>query len=87
MTDLIPTWVDGKLVAFDKLAAHERGLLHKAVSVFVLCGDDVLIPDNRIVDLGGPGTFKTDSGGGGGGGGFIETSIESLRIPRGRGLR
>ncbi len=39
----IPTWVGNHLVAFDKLEAHRRGLLHKAVSVFVLCGDDVLI--------------------------------------------
>lgn len=43
MTDTIPTWVDGRLTAVDKLEAHRRGLLHKAVSVFVLCGADVLI--------------------------------------------
>ncbi|MEQ5871656.1 isopentenyl-diphosphate Delta-isomerase [Sagittula sp. NFXS13] len=43
MTSLIPTWVDGNLVAIDKLEAHQRGLLHKAVSVFVMCGNDVLI--------------------------------------------
>ncbi|MEY8842080.1 isopentenyl-diphosphate Delta-isomerase [Cribrihabitans sp. XS_ASV171] len=43
MSGLIPAWVDGALVAVDKLEVHERGLLHKAVSVFVLCGDDVLI--------------------------------------------
>ena len=43
MTDTIPTWVDGRLTAVDKLEAHRRGLLHKAVSVFVLCGTDVLI--------------------------------------------
>jgi len=43
MTDTIPTWVDGRLTAVDKLEAHRRGLLHKAVSVFVLCGTEVLI--------------------------------------------
>ncbi len=43
MSSLIPAWVDGKLVALDKLEVHRRGLLHKAVSVFVLCGNDVLI--------------------------------------------
>ena len=43
MNALIPTWVDGDLVAIDKLEAHRRGYLHKAVSVFVLCGNDVLI--------------------------------------------
>ncbi|WP_397543509.1 isopentenyl-diphosphate Delta-isomerase [Roseovarius salis] len=43
MRDMIPTWVDGDLVAVEKLEAHRRGLLHKAVSVFVLCGTEVLI--------------------------------------------
>jgi len=43
MSNMIPTWVDGRLTSVDKLEAHRRGLLHKAVSVFVLCGDDVLI--------------------------------------------
>ena len=43
MSDVIPTWIDGDLVAVDKLEAHRRGLLHKAVSVFVLCGTQVLI--------------------------------------------
>ena len=38
MNDMIPTWVGGDLVAVEKLEAHKRGLLHKAVSVFVLCG-------------------------------------------------
>ncbi len=43
MTVMIPTWVGGDLVAVEKLEAHERGLKHKAVSVFVLCGNEVLI--------------------------------------------
>ncbi len=43
MQHMIPTWIDGDLVAVEKLEAHQRGLLHKAVSVFVLCGNDVLI--------------------------------------------
>jgi isopentenyl-diphosphate delta-isomerase len=41
--DLIPAWVDGTLQPVEKLAAHQRGLQHKAVSVFVLSGDKVLI--------------------------------------------
>ena len=32
----IPTWVDGALVPYPKLAAHREGLRHMAVSVFVL---------------------------------------------------
>jgi isopentenyl-diphosphate delta-isomerase len=41
--DLIPAWVDGVLQPVEKLAVHQRGLRHKAISVFVLCGDAVLI--------------------------------------------
>ncbi len=43
MTIMIPTWVAGKLTPVEKLEAHERGLRHKAVSVFVLRGGEVLI--------------------------------------------
>jgi len=43
MTIMIPTWVDGKLTPVEKLEAHERGLRHKAVSVFVLRGAEVLL--------------------------------------------
>lgn len=43
MTIMIPTWVDGELTPVEKLEAHVRGLRHKAVSVFVLRGQDVLI--------------------------------------------
>lgn len=41
--DLIPAWIDGVLQPVEKLAVHQRGLRHKAVSVFVLDGDKVLI--------------------------------------------
>ncbi|MEJ6396684.1 isopentenyl-diphosphate Delta-isomerase [Yoonia sp. 208BN28-4] len=40
---MIPTWVNGDLRPYDKLAAHVEGLRHKAVSVFVMAGDKVLI--------------------------------------------
>ena len=43
MTIMIPTWVDGQLIPVEKLEAHQRGLRHKAVSVFVLAGNQVLI--------------------------------------------
>ena len=43
MTTLIPAWVDGELCAVDKLDAHVRGLLHKAVSVFVLGPEGILL--------------------------------------------
>lgn len=40
---MIPTWIDGVLTPVEKLEAHRRGLRHKAVSVFVLWGDRLLI--------------------------------------------
>ena len=43
MTIHIPAWVDGTLTPVEKLEAHKRGLRHKAVSVFVTRGDEVLI--------------------------------------------
>jgi len=44
MTDImIPAWVDGTLQPVEKLEAHLQGLRHKAVSVFVMAGDEMLI--------------------------------------------
>jgi len=43
MTDPIPAWVNDRLTPVDKLDAHRQGLRHKAVSVFVMRGDQVLI--------------------------------------------
>ena len=40
---MIPAWVDGTLTPVEKLDAHLRGLRHKAVSVFVMDGDAMLI--------------------------------------------
>ena len=43
MTCMIPAWVEGTLTPVEKLEVHEKGLRHKAVSVFVMDGDKVLI--------------------------------------------
>ncbi len=40
---MIPAWVNGTLHPVEKLAAHLDGLRHKAVSVFVVQGGEVLI--------------------------------------------
>lgn len=56
-TDMIPTWVGGDLVAVEKLEAHRRGLLHKAVSVFVLCGSEVLIQRRALGKYHTPGLW------------------------------
>lgn len=41
--NLIPAWLDGRLVPMDKLEVHRRGLRHPAVSVFVVDDGRVLI--------------------------------------------
>jgi len=41
--DLIPAWIDGVLQPVEKLLVHQRGLQHKAVSVFAVYGDKILI--------------------------------------------
>ncbi|MEY4982298.1 MAG: hypothetical protein RIR62_564 [Pseudomonadota bacterium] len=43
LEEQIPAWVDGRLVPVGKLEVHQKGLRHKAVSVFVTRGREVLI--------------------------------------------
>jgi isopentenyl-diphosphate Delta-isomerase len=43
LEELIPAWVDDRLQPVGKLEVHQRGLRHKAVSVFVVDGARVLI--------------------------------------------
>lgn len=43
MSEMIPAWVNGELTRVEKLEAHQKGLRHKAISVFVMDGDKVLI--------------------------------------------
>lgn len=43
MVIMIPAWIDGTLVPVEKLKAHQLGLRHKAVSVFVLNGQEILL--------------------------------------------
>ncbi len=57
MTEMIPTWVDGKLTPVDKLRAHQLGLRHKAVSVFVMSGSKVLIQKRALSKYHTPGLW------------------------------
>ena len=43
VTELIPAWVDDVLTPVEKLSVHRKGLKHKAVSVFAVDGERVLI--------------------------------------------
>lgn len=45
---MIPAWVAGRLKPVEKLAVHQQGLRHKAVSVFVMCGDHILLQQRAL---------------------------------------
>ncbi len=55
--EMIPAWVEGKLTPVGKLAVHQRGLRHKAVSVFVLDGARVLIQQRAMGKYHTPGLW------------------------------
>jgi isopentenyl-diphosphate Delta-isomerase len=55
--EMIPAWVDGRLQPVGKLAVHQRGLRHKAVSVFVTQGKRVLIQQRALGKYHTPGLW------------------------------
>lgn len=57
MTIMIPAWVNGELVPVEKLEAHQRGLKHKAVSVFVMNRGRVLIQQRAMSKYHTPGLW------------------------------
>ena len=57
MHSLIPAWVDGTLTPVEKLLVHQRGLRHKAVSVFLLSGDQTLIQQRALTKYHTPGLW------------------------------
>ncbi len=57
MTATIPAWIDGRLRAVDKLEVHRRGLLHPAVSVFLLDGDRTLLQRRALGKYHTPGLW------------------------------
>ena len=54
---MIPAWVNGELTPVEKLAAHEHGLKHKAVSVFVMNQGRVLIQQRAMHKYHTPGLW------------------------------
>ncbi len=54
---MIPAWVDGELTPVDKLEAHEKGLRHKAVSVFVVRGTEILLQRRALGKYHTPGLW------------------------------
>lgn len=59
MNDTIPAWIGGQLVAIDKIEAHRKGLLHKAVAVFVTCGPALLIHQRALEKYHSPGVWAS----------------------------
>ncbi len=57
MTVMIPAWVDGVLQPVEKLAAHQQGLRHKAVSVFVLREGHILMQQRALGKYHTPGQW------------------------------
>ena len=57
MTTMIPAWVNGRLSPVEKLEVHQRGLRHKAVSVFILRGTQVLLQRRALGKYHTPGLW------------------------------
>ncbi|MBJ3761435.1 isopentenyl-diphosphate Delta-isomerase [Maribius pontilimi] len=54
---MIPAWIDGVLTPVEKLKAHQRGLRHRAISVFVMDGDAVLLQQRALGKYHTPGLW------------------------------
>ncbi|MFK7876958.1 MAG: isopentenyl-diphosphate Delta-isomerase [Paracoccaceae bacterium] len=57
MSIMIPAWVNGELIPVEKLEAHQKGLRHKAVSVFVVRGREVLMQQRALGKYHTPGLW------------------------------
>lgn len=57
MSEYIPAWVDGELTPVEKLEVHQKGLRHKAVSVFVMDGENVLLQRRALGKYHTPGLW------------------------------
>ena len=54
---MIPAWVDGVLTPVEKLKVHQKGLKHKAVSVFLMHEGRVLIQQRAMEKYHTPGMW------------------------------
>lgn len=57
MTQMIPAWSGDQLTPVEKLEVHQKGLRHKAVSVFVMNGDQTLIQQRALSKYHTPGLW------------------------------
>ena len=56
MTTIL-AWSNGKLKEFTKLEVHEKGLRHPAISVFIFCGNEVLLQRRALNKYHTPGLW------------------------------
>ena len=49
--DLIPAWDQGILKPLEKLDVHKRGLRHKAVSVFLISDNNILLQRKKDMSV------------------------------------
>ena len=54
---MIPAWVNGSLTAVEKLEVHQKGLRHKAVSIFLMHQGRVLIQQRAMAKYHTPGLW------------------------------
>ncbi|MEI4231543.1 isopentenyl-diphosphate Delta-isomerase [Roseovarius sp. D22-M7] len=54
---MIPAWENGVLMPVEKVEVHRRGLRHKAVSVFVMHGNEVLLQRRALGKYHTPGLW------------------------------
>ena len=57
VSTMIPAWIDGRLTPVEKMEVHQRGLRHKAVSVFVMDGENVLLQRRALGKYHTPGLW------------------------------
>ena len=57
MSMMIPAWVGGALTPVEKLEVHQRGLRHKAISVFVMRENETLIQRRALSKYHTPGLW------------------------------
>lgn len=57
LPEMVPAWVNGVLTPVEKLAVHQRGLRHQAISVFVMAGDKTLLQRRALGKYHTPGLW------------------------------
>ena len=55
--EYIPAWDNGTLKPFEKLEVHKKGLRHKAISVFLFSGKELLIQQRALSKYHTPGLW------------------------------